>query len=52
MEMWNFFYTCLASLWLHRFYIYSVIAFGISLWIVVQLFTTKKKVTGDLSTFV
>uniref|UniRef100_A0A8C3BKC2 S-adenosyl-L-methionine-dependent tRNA 4-demethylwyosine synthase TYW1 n=1 Tax=Cairina moschata TaxID=8855 RepID=A0A8C3BKC2_CAIMO len=43
MEMWNCFYTCLASLWLHRFYIYSVIAFGISLWIVVQLFTTKKK---------
>lgn len=43
MDMWNFSYTCLASLWLHRFYIYSVIAFGISLWIVVQLFTTKKK---------
>ncbi|EOA94816.1 tRNA wybutosine-synthesizing protein 1-like protein [Anas platyrhynchos] len=41
--MWNFSYTCLASLWLHRFYIYSVIAFGISLWIAVQLFTTKKK---------
>ncbi|NWZ20965.1 TYW1 synthase, partial [Asarcornis scutulata] len=43
MDMWNFSYTCLASLWLHRFCIYSVIAFGISLWIVVQLFTTKKK---------
>ncbi|XP_066835494.1 S-adenosyl-L-methionine-dependent tRNA 4-demethylwyosine synthase TYW1B isoform X4 [Anser cygnoides] len=43
MDMWNFSYTCLASLWLHRFYIYSVIALGISLWIVVQLFTTKKK---------
>nr|XP_027301800.2 S-adenosyl-L-methionine-dependent tRNA 4-demethylwyosine synthase TYW1 [Anas platyrhynchos] len=43
MDMWNFSYTCLASLWLHRFYIYSVIAFGISLWIAVQLFTTKKK---------
>ncbi|KAM9176832.1 S-adenosyl-L-methionine-dependent tRNA 4-demethylwyosine synthase TYW1B isoform 1-T2 [Mergus octosetaceus] len=43
MDMWNFSCTCLASLWLHRFYIYFVIAFGISLWIIVQLFTTKKK---------
>ncbi|NWQ85422.1 TYW1 synthase, partial [Burhinus bistriatus] len=47
MDTWNFFYTCLVSLWLRRFYIYSVVAFGISIWFVVQFFTTKtkKKVT-------
>ncbi|XP_061868251.1 S-adenosyl-L-methionine-dependent tRNA 4-demethylwyosine synthase TYW1B isoform X3 [Colius striatus] len=47
MDTWNFFYTCLVSFWLHRFYIYSAVAFGISIWIVMQ-FTTiklKKKVT-------
>ncbi|KAF1654302.1 S-adenosyl-L-methionine-dependent tRNA 4-demethylwyosine synthase, partial [Eudyptes chrysocome] len=47
MDTWNFFYTCLVSLWLHRFYIYSAVAFGISIWIVIQFTTTKtkKKVT-------
>ncbi|NXJ38779.1 TYW1 synthase, partial [Ciconia maguari] len=47
MDTWNFFYTCLVSLWLHRFYIYSAVAFGISVWIVIQFTTTKtkKKVT-------
>ncbi|NWW51202.1 TYW1 synthase, partial [Pedionomus torquatus] len=47
MDTWNFFYTCLVSLWLHRFYIYFAAASGISIWIVVQFFTTKtkKKVT-------
>ncbi|NXE23848.1 TYW1 synthase, partial [Ardeotis kori] len=47
MDTWNFFYTCLVSLWLHRFYIYSAVAFGISLWIIIQFSTakTKKKVT-------
>ncbi|NWZ53874.1 TYW1 synthase, partial [Haliaeetus albicilla] len=46
MDTWNF-YTCLVSLWLHRFYIYSAVAFGISIWIVIQFTTTKtkKKVT-------
>ncbi|NXF30750.1 TYW1 synthase, partial [Nyctibius bracteatus] len=43
MDMWDHFYTCLVSLWLHRFYVYSVVAFGISTWIVVQFFTTKTK---------
>ncbi|NXC73553.1 TYW1 synthase, partial [Anhinga anhinga] len=47
MDSWNFFYTCLVSLWLHRFYIYSAVAFGISIWIAIQFTTTKtkKKVT-------
>ncbi|NXS67860.1 TYW1 synthase, partial [Pandion haliaetus] len=46
MDTWNF-YTCLVSLWLHRFYIYSAVAFGITIWIVIQFTTTKtkKKVT-------
>ncbi|NXG70006.1 TYW1 synthase, partial [Baryphthengus martii] len=46
MDTWNF-YTGLVSLWLHRFYIYSAVAFGISLWIIIQFTTTKtkKKVT-------
>uniref|UniRef100_A0A8C9FRB2 tRNA wybutosine-synthesis domain-containing protein n=1 Tax=Pavo cristatus TaxID=9049 RepID=A0A8C9FRB2_PAVCR len=43
MDTWNFLYTWLVSLWLHRIYIYSVTAFGISLWIAVQFFTTKAK---------
>ncbi|NXJ93250.1 TYW1 synthase, partial [Corythaixoides concolor] len=52
MDMWNFFHACLVSVWLHRFYLYSVVAFGISVWIVVQFFTTKtkKKVTEGVST--
>ncbi|NWT75713.1 TYW1 synthase, partial [Prunella himalayana] len=47
MDMWGYFYTCLVSIWLHRFYIYSAIAFGISLWIVIHFTTTrtKRKVT-------
>ncbi|XP_074969643.1 S-adenosyl-L-methionine-dependent tRNA 4-demethylwyosine synthase TYW1-like isoform X2 [Phalacrocorax aristotelis] len=48
MDTWNF-YTCLVSLWLHRFYIYSVVAFGISIWIVIQFTTTKTKKKGDKS---
>ncbi|NXO73101.1 TYW1 synthase, partial [Phainopepla nitens] len=47
MDMWSYFHTCLVSIWLHRFYIYSAVAFGISLWIVIQFTTTrtKRKVT-------
>ncbi|NWR52325.1 TYW1 synthase, partial [Regulus satrapa] len=47
MDTWSYFQTCLVSIWLHRFYIYSAVAFGISLWIVIQFTTsrTKKKVT-------
>jgi len=54
MDAWGFFCTCLVSVWLHRFYIYSAVAFGISVWIVVQFTTakTKKKVTEHVSTFV
>ncbi|KFW03481.1 tRNA wybutosine-synthesizing protein 1, partial [Fulmarus glacialis] len=51
MDTWNF-YTCLVSLWLHRFYIYSAVAFGISIWIVIQFTTTKtkkKKSNGNLT---
>ncbi|XP_074016757.1 S-adenosyl-L-methionine-dependent tRNA 4-demethylwyosine synthase TYW1-like [Numenius arquata] len=49
MDTWNFFYTCLVSLWLHRFYIYSAVASGISIWIAVQFFTTKTKKKGEKS---
>ncbi|NXN21979.1 TYW1 synthase, partial [Nycticryphes semicollaris] len=47
MDTWDFFYTCLVSLWLHRFYIYSAVASGISIWIVAQFFTTKTKKKGN-----
>ncbi|NXR34031.1 TYW1 synthase, partial [Zosterops hypoxanthus] len=47
MDSWSYFHACLVSIWLHRFYIYSAVAFGISLWAVVQFTTarTQKKVT-------
>ncbi|NWT78983.1 TYW1 synthase, partial [Lanius ludovicianus] len=50
MDTWSYFHTCLVSIWLHRFYIYSAVAFGISLWIVVQFTTsrTKRKVGENL----
>ncbi|NWH63487.1 TYW1 synthase, partial [Geococcyx californianus] len=41
MDMWSFFYACLVSAWLHRFYIYSAVAFGVSIWIVIQFFGEK-----------
>ncbi|NWW02922.1 TYW1 synthase, partial [Oreocharis arfaki] len=43
MDTWSYFHTCLVSIWLHRFYIYSAVAFGISLWIVIQFTTTRTK---------
>ncbi|XP_039588805.1 S-adenosyl-L-methionine-dependent tRNA 4-demethylwyosine synthase TYW1-like isoform X2 [Passer montanus] len=43
MDMWSYFHTCLVSIWLHRFYIYSTVAFGISLWIVIHFTTTRTK---------
>ncbi|NWY76106.1 TYW1 synthase, partial [Erithacus rubecula] len=50
MDTWSYFHTCLVSIWLHRFYIYSAVAFGISLWIVIQFTTrTKRKVTEPKS---
>ncbi|NXB76490.1 TYW1 synthase, partial [Donacobius atricapilla] len=45
MDTWSYFHTCLVSIWLHRFYIYSAVAFGISLWIVIQFTRTRRKVT-------
>ncbi|XP_065516231.1 S-adenosyl-L-methionine-dependent tRNA 4-demethylwyosine synthase TYW1-like [Lathamus discolor] len=47
MDMWSFFSTCLESLRLHRLYVYSAVALGISIWIVIQFSTSKpqKKVT-------
>ncbi|NXP25037.1 TYW1 synthase, partial [Scytalopus superciliaris] len=53
MDMWNYFHTCVASIWLHRCYIYSAVALGISLWIVIQFTTTrtKKKVTEPCQHF-
>ncbi|KAM4648475.1 S-adenosyl-L-methionine-dependent tRNA 4-demethylwyosine synthase TYW1-like [Amazona ochrocephala] len=41
MDTWSFFSTCLVSLWLHRLYVYSAVAFGISIWIVIQFSTSK-----------
>ncbi|XP_038014377.1 S-adenosyl-L-methionine-dependent tRNA 4-demethylwyosine synthase TYW1-like [Motacilla alba alba] len=49
MDMWSYFHTCLVSIWLHRFYIYSAVAFGISLWIVIQFTTTRTKRKGEKS---
>ncbi|NWS66939.1 TYW1 synthase, partial [Crotophaga sulcirostris] len=43
MDMWSFFYTCLVSAWLHRYYVYSAVGFGVSIWIIIQFFTHKKK---------
>nr|XP_021138620.1 S-adenosyl-L-methionine-dependent tRNA 4-demethylwyosine synthase [Columba livia] len=48
MDTWSF-YTSLVSLWLHRFYIYSVVAVGISIWIIVQFLTTKTRKKGEKS---
>ncbi|XP_010284792.1 PREDICTED: S-adenosyl-L-methionine-dependent tRNA 4-demethylwyosine synthase, partial [Phaethon lepturus] len=50
MDMWTFFYICLASVWLHRFYIYSAVAFGISIWIVFQFTATRTKKKSEKST--
>ncbi|KAM7032990.1 S-adenosyl-L-methionine-dependent tRNA 4-demethylwyosine synthase TYW1-like isoform 1-T3 [Acridotheres tristis] len=49
MDTWSYFHTCLVSIWLHRFYIYSAVAFGISLWIVIQFTTTRTKRKGEKS---
>ncbi|NWQ62605.1 TYW1 synthase, partial [Neopipo cinnamomea] len=49
MDTWSYFRTCLASIWLYRFYIYSAVALGISLWIVIQFTTTKTKKKGEKS---
>ncbi|NXP01640.1 TYW1 synthase, partial [Certhia brachydactyla] len=49
MDTWSYFHTCLMSMWLHRFYIYSAVAFGISLWIVIQFTTTRTKRKGAKS---
>ncbi|XP_061214126.1 S-adenosyl-L-methionine-dependent tRNA 4-demethylwyosine synthase TYW1-like isoform X1 [Neopsephotus bourkii] len=43
MDTWSFFSTCLVSLWLHRLYVYSAVAFGISIWIVIQFSTSKPR---------
>ncbi|XP_053817076.1 S-adenosyl-L-methionine-dependent tRNA 4-demethylwyosine synthase TYW1-like isoform X2 [Vidua chalybeata] len=49
MDTWSYFYTCLVSVWLHRFYIYSAVAFGIGLWVVIQFTTTRTKRKGEKS---
>ncbi|XP_059573086.1 S-adenosyl-L-methionine-dependent tRNA 4-demethylwyosine synthase TYW1 isoform X1 [Alligator mississippiensis] len=43
VDTWSYFYTHLMSLWLHRFYIYSCAAFGISIWICIQFFAGRTK---------
>ncbi|XP_008942506.1 PREDICTED: S-adenosyl-L-methionine-dependent tRNA 4-demethylwyosine synthase-like, partial [Merops nubicus] len=48
-DMWNFLCTCLVSIWLQRFYIYSALAFGVSIWIVIQFTTSKAKKKGKKS---
>ncbi|NWR21374.1 TYW1 synthase, partial [Emberiza fucata] len=48
MDMWSYFHTCLVSIWqMDRFCIYSAVALGITLWIVILFTTTraKRKVT-------
>ncbi|KAM9525458.1 S-adenosyl-L-methionine-dependent tRNA 4-demethylwyosine synthase TYW1-like isoform 2-T3 [Guaruba guarouba] len=50
MDTWSFFSTCLVSLWLHRLYIYSAVAFGISIWIVIQFSTSKPQKKGEKPT--
>ncbi|KFO90690.1 tRNA wybutosine-synthesizing protein 1, partial [Buceros rhinoceros silvestris] len=54
MDTWNFISACLVPLWLHRFYVYSAVAFGISVWMVIQFTTsrTKRKISeqGEKST--
>ncbi|KFW01843.1 tRNA wybutosine-synthesizing protein 1, partial [Eurypyga helias] len=49
MDTWSFFYTCLVSVWLHRFYVYSAVAFGISIWLLVQFTPTKTRKKGEKS---
>lgn len=54
MDMWNFISTCLVPLWLHRFYVYSAVAFGLSVWMVIQFTTsrTKRKITEQVSALI
>ncbi|TRZ17752.1 hypothetical protein HGM15179_009367 [Zosterops borbonicus] len=49
MDSWSYFHACLVSIWLHRFYIYSAVAFGISLWAVVQFTTARTQKKGEKS---
>ncbi|KAM6048421.1 S-adenosyl-L-methionine-dependent tRNA 4-demethylwyosine synthase TYW1-like [Theristicus caerulescens] len=49
MDMWNYGYACMVSLWLHRFYLYFAAAFGISIWIVIWFITTKTQKKGEKS---
>ena len=41
MDTWSLFSACLVSFWLHRLYIYSAVAFGISIWVVIPFSTPK-----------
>ncbi|XP_057262459.1 S-adenosyl-L-methionine-dependent tRNA 4-demethylwyosine synthase TYW1-like isoform X2 [Pezoporus wallicus] len=50
MDTWSFFSTCLVSLWLHRLYVYSAVAFGVSIWIVIQFSTSKPQEKGEKPT--
>uniref|UniRef100_A0A672UU44 tRNA wybutosine-synthesis domain-containing protein n=1 Tax=Strigops habroptila TaxID=2489341 RepID=A0A672UU44_STRHB len=52
VDTWSFFYPWLVPLWLHRFYVYSAVAFEVSIWIIIQFSTSKpqKKVTKHVST--
>ncbi|XP_042298353.1 S-adenosyl-L-methionine-dependent tRNA 4-demethylwyosine synthase TYW1 isoform X2 [Sceloporus undulatus] len=43
MEAWDGLCAPLTFLWLNRFYLYSCAAFGLSLWICVQLLSKSKK---------
>uniref|UniRef100_A0A8C3US87 tRNA 4-demethylwyosine synthase (AdoMet-dependent) n=1 Tax=Catharus ustulatus TaxID=91951 RepID=A0A8C3US87_CATUS len=49
MDTWSYFHTCLVSIWLHRFYIYSAVAFGIILWIVIQLIIKLRRFAKALA---
>ncbi|XP_030898343.1 S-adenosyl-L-methionine-dependent tRNA 4-demethylwyosine synthase TYW1 isoform X2 [Melopsittacus undulatus] len=41
MDMCSFFSTCLVCLWQYRLYVYCAVAFGISIWIIIQFSTSK-----------
>uniref|UniRef100_A0A8C3Y522 Radical SAM core domain-containing protein n=1 Tax=Catharus ustulatus TaxID=91951 RepID=A0A8C3Y522_CATUS len=50
MDTWSYFHTCLVSIWLHRFYIYSAVAFGIILWIVLVCLSGFAKALAEAVT--
>ncbi|XP_040280749.1 S-adenosyl-L-methionine-dependent tRNA 4-demethylwyosine synthase TYW1-like [Bufo bufo] len=46
---WDLLHTYLMVVWLNRFYIYSIAAFGVTVWICSQVITGRKKQVETLS---